>query len=259
MTFVWHSDRKIWMYGYTLKENTLTAPHLVGSIGAIEFTVANMRLGNAVAVAAGSLIVLAHFRRSGGRLLDCVINYAISYKCSVISYKCSVLNLLIANFCFLQTNCVSTYQIHSNFRSIMSHLQDILHLLCIHLYAFYDWYKLEPILTEREKKKRTFFDDKVDADLTAWSGWRITHCFANVRSSVFDLDIGYFQATTDVPAAGRQRKTVTADPTYSGAQKTLVTALEYDLATWLGNDFAWHKFHWVSGGCTLDRYGLLRP
>ena len=50
----------------------LTAPHLVGSIGAIEFTIANVRFGNTVAVAASSLIVLAHLWWSGGRLLNCM-------------------------------------------------------------------------------------------------------------------------------------------------------------------------------------------
>lgn len=50
----------------------LTAPHLVGPVGAVEFTVANVRFGNTVAVAAGSLVVLAHLRWPGDRLLDCV-------------------------------------------------------------------------------------------------------------------------------------------------------------------------------------------
>lgn len=50
----------------------LTAPHLVGTVGAVEFTVADVRFGNTVAVAAGSLVVLAHLRWSGDRLLNCV-------------------------------------------------------------------------------------------------------------------------------------------------------------------------------------------
>lgn len=61
----------------------LTAPHLVGSVGAVEFTIANVRFGNTVAVAAGSLIVLAHLRRSGDRLLNCAIVNLILRKSSL--------------------------------------------------------------------------------------------------------------------------------------------------------------------------------
>lgn len=66
------------------------------------------------------------------------------------------------------------------------------------------------------KKKRTLLDVKDDVHLAPRGRWWITHGFADVASSVLELDVGYLQATVDVSAAGRQWKAVAANPTYSG-------------------------------------------
>lgn len=68
----------------------------------------------------------------------------------------------------------------------------------------------------QEEEERTLLDGENDAHLTARSRRWITHGFANVNSSVLELDVGYLQTTVDISAAGRQRKTIAANPTYSG-------------------------------------------
>lgn len=93
----------------------LTAPHLVGAIGAVELIIANERFGNTVAVAAGSLIVLAHLRRSGGRLLNCVMINLILHESLVIKTN---FDSIISDFCgydliankFLDRSCKSERQ-----------------------------------------------------------------------------------------------------------------------------------------------------
>jgi len=63
---------------------------------------------------------------------------------------------------------------------------------------------------------RTFFHGKDDVHLTARRGRRITDSLADVGAGVVQLDIRYLQAAVDVPTARWQRKTITANPTYSG-------------------------------------------
>lgn len=66
------------------------------------------------------------------------------------------------------------------------------------------------------KEKRTLLDIKDDVHLTPRGGWWITHGLADVGPGVLELDVGYLQATADVPAAERQWKAAAADPAYSG-------------------------------------------
>lgn len=73
--------------------------------------------------------------------------------------------------------------------------------------------------SKRETKKegiRTLLNIKDDAHLTTWSEGGIAHSFADVCASMFELDVGYLQATVDVSTAGWQRKAVTAYPPYPG-------------------------------------------
>lgn len=75
------------------------------------------------------------------------------------------------------------------------------------------------------------FNFEIDGHSGAWSRCRVADSFANVRSSVFRLNVGHFQASIVVASGRRQSQPAATSPAHWRSGRAFVTALEHHLTT----------------------------